>query len=247
MKGIPCFLCLCLAASLSCQQRFPAPTGETSIPSPLLKAIQDDYESFQRDYRKVLENDSGRLLTLVDKQHPLDFAWVPQDIEPLTKGQTYLLNRNDLSLRTPAEAALERLAQAARKEGITLVVSSTYRSYEYQKNVYERNVRQMGQAAADRESARAGTSQHHLGTAVDFGSITDDFAYTKAGIWLAANASTYGWSLSYPEGYEEITGYRYECWHFRYIGVEAARLEKKWFGGIQQYMLEYLHYYEGYR
>ena len=93
----------------------------------------------------------------------------------------YVFYRNDLSLRIPAEKSLRLMGEGAKQDGITLVVSSTFRSYDYQKIVYERNVKQMGQEAADRESARPGTSQHQLGTAVDFGSITDEFAETKAG------------------------------------------------------------------
>ena len=122
-----------------------------------------------------------------------------------------------------------------------MVASSTYRSYDYQKTVYERNVRQMGKEAADRESAAPGTSQHQLGTVVDFGSITDEFIETPAGQWLDKNASDYGWSLSFPQGYEDVTGYRWECWHYRYIGTEATAFQKKWFSNIQQFMMEFIH------
>ena len=128
-----------------------------------------------------------------------------------------------------------------KKDGITLVVSSTFRSYDYQKMIYERNVKQMGKEAADRESAVPGTSQHQLGTAVDFGSITDDFAETKAGKWLEANAMKYGWSLSFPQGYEPVTGYRWECWHYRYIGIPACAFQEKWFKNVQQYMMEFIY------
>jgi len=71
--------------------------------------------------------------------------------------------------------------------------------------------------------------------------ITDEFAQTKQGRWLAANAGTYGWSLSFPDGYEDVTGYRWECWHYRYIGVEAVEFQRKWFSDVQQFMLEFIH------
>lgn len=132
------------------------------------------------------------------------------------------------------------MATAAEIDGITLVFSSAYRSYDYQKAVYERNVRQLGQEQADRESARPGTSQHQLGTTVDFGSITDAFAETPAGKWLLENAWRYGFSLSYPDGYESLTGYRHEIWHYRYISRAAARLERDYFGSIQHYLLVFL-------
>ncbi|WP_162502848.1 D-alanyl-D-alanine carboxypeptidase family protein, partial [Treponema endosymbiont of Eucomonympha sp.] len=94
--------------------------------------------------------------------------------------------------------ALGTLAEATVREGVALAESSADRSYEYQKEVYARNVRQSGQETADRESARPGQSKHQLGTAVDFGSISDDFAGTKAGRRLAAHPGDYGWSLSFP-------------------------------------------------
>ena len=169
------------------------------------------------------------------------FLSKPEDLVPLVKNNHYAINRNDLSLRVPVEKALCIMADAAAKENISILVSSTFRSYDYQSKLYARNVKQLGQAAADRESARPGTSQHQLGTAIDFGSITDDFVETKQGKWLAKNAMKYGFSLSFPDGYEDVTGYRYECWHYRYIGVEACKMQQKWFGNIQQYMLEFLY------
>jgi len=133
------------------------------------------------------------------------------------------------------------MSLAAQKDGVYLVASSSYRAYEYQVEVYERNVRLSGKETADRESAQPGKSQHQLGTVIDFGSITDEYAETKAGKWLAANAGKYGWSLSFPDGYEDVTGYRGECWHYRYIGIEAVRFQQKWFSDIQQFMLEFIH------
>lgn len=200
-----------------------------------------DSLDFLADLQQVLAEDTDDLLTLVDKQHYLAADFVPADIVALKANDFYLLNRNDLSLRVPVEIALRKMASAAKNDGINLVVSSTYRSYDYQKNLYERNVRQLGKAVADRESAPPGASQHQLGVAVDFGSITDEFAQTKQGQWLAANAGNYGWSLSFPDGYEDVTGYRWECWHYRYIGERAVEFQRKWFSDVQQFMLEFIH------
>ena len=132
------------------------------------------------------------------------------------------------------------MIEDACKEGLTLVISSTYRSYEYQDRVFKWNVEQNGLEIAERESARPGTSQHQLGTAIDFGTITDDYAFTPAGKWLLENAWKYGFSLSYPDGYESLTGYRYECWHFRYISTAGTELQRKYFGDIQHYMISFL-------
>jgi D-alanyl-D-alanine carboxypeptidase len=122
---------------------------------------------------------------------------------------------------------------------VTLVFSSAYRSYEYQAEVYARHVREMGQAAADRASARPGHSQHQLGTVVDFGSIDNSFAESMAGLWMAANAGRFGFSLSYPKGAEGQTGYDWESWHYRYVGKAAAALEAEYFG-LQHWMMVFL-------
>ncbi len=220
----------------------PAPEipGLELLPEELSAAIAANRAEFLADLEATLAADASNLLVLVDKQHSLTDSYAPSDLVDLAGDRSYTLNRDDLSLRVEAEQSLEEMARAARAEGITLLVSSTYRSYNYQAGVYQRNVQQLGQAAADRESARPGTSQHQLGTAVDFGSITDAFAQTAAGRWLAANAHRFGWSLSFPDGYEAVTGYRWESWHYRYIGKQGAALQAKWFGNVQQYMMEFI-------
>jgi D-alanyl-D-alanine carboxypeptidase len=147
-------------------------------------------------------------------------------------------------LRRSAAEALEAMAAAARAEGISLIASSTYRSYDYQVEVYARNVREDGQEAADRVSARPGHSQHQTGLVVDFGSIDDSFAETRAGRWILANGSRFGWSLSFPPGYEAITGYQWESWHYRYVGPELASFIDTYFGSIQQYALQFLYEWE---
>jgi D-alanyl-D-alanine carboxypeptidase len=133
------------------------------------------------------------------------------------------------------------MAAEAHREGITLTVSSAYRSFDYQAEVYARNVRESGQETADRESSRPGFSQHQLGLAVDFGSITDAFAQTAAGRWILVNGPKYGWVISFPDGYEQLTGYRWESWHYRYMGLPLAAFTERWFDGIQQYALQFIH------
>lgn len=215
-------------------------TAPASIPPAMIERIRANARQFSAEIDSVISHDGALLLALVDKKHSLAAGYVPGDLVELSANRSYTAGRASLSLRSDAERALEEMARAARADGITLVASSAYRSFDYQKTVYARNVKELGQAAADRESARPGTSQHQLGTAVDFGSITDDFALTKAGKWLTAHAGDYGWSLSFPEGLEAVTGYRWECWHYRYIGKEAVALQDAWFGGVQQYMMEFI-------
>jgi zinc D-Ala-D-Ala carboxypeptidase len=195
---------------------------------------------FLLDLNHVLFAEKEDLLFLCDKQHYLPNGFIPHNLVPLVSNSSYKVGRSDLSLRNFVERQLRIMGAAAQKDGVVLLVSSSYRSYDYQVTVYNRLVKTEGQAAADRESARPGTSQHQLGSVVDFGSIDDSFADTRAGKWLTEHAADYGWSLSFPDGYESVTGYRYECWHYRYIGNDACIFQKKWFSNVQQYMLEFI-------
>ena len=206
--------------------------------------IQGNTADFIQDINNLIASDENGLLLLVDKKHYLANTFVPEDLVDLTKNPDYAINRTDLSLRVCVEEALRKMAVAAKAEGITLLVSSTFRTYDYQKRLYERNVREMGKEAADRESAMPGSSQHQTGTAIDFGDITDKFATEPSGIWLAENANKYGFSLSYPQGYEPVTGYRWECWHYRYIGQSAVFMQEKWFNNVQQYMMDFIDLYK---
>ena len=205
-----------------------------------------DPEEFLADLHKVLNlekafpQDDLSLYFLIDKKHSVSEDYVPTHLVKLEKNDFYVLNKKNIYLREDVELALREMAGAAKRDGITLDVSSTYRSYEYQKNLFDYWVRIDGLEEAERESARPGTSQHQLGVAIDFGSIDDDFDTTPAGRWMYSNADKYGWSLSFPKNYEDVTGYRWECWHFRYIGVEACKFQKKWFGNVQQFMLEFI-------
>lgn len=199
-----------------------------------------DPAEFLNDLKTVIDSDTDDLLLLIDKKHLVSADFRYNDIIPLEKNSLYRLNKTGLSLRKPAEVALSEMSREALADGVSILVSSTYRSYEYQKALYERNVKELGKEAADRESAMPGSSQHQLGTAIDFGSITDDFAETKAGIWLKNNAWKYGFTLSFPDGYEQVTGFRWECWHYRYIGKNAASFQRKWFSDVQQFMIEFI-------
>ena len=203
-------------------------------------------QEFLQDLQAVLqsENDfSSEDLSpfyLIDKKHTVSSDYVPKNLIPLKKNELFDIDKDNLSLRPEAYEALKKLAEAALKDGVKLTVSSTYRSYEYQKNLFDYWVSVDGLEEAERESARPGTSQHQLGLALDFAPVDDAFDKTPAGKWVYENASKYGWSLSFPQGYEHVTGYRWECWHFRYIGKPAVEFQKKWFSNIQQFMIEFL-------
>lgn len=121
-----------------------------------------------------------------------------------------------------AQAAFDEMAQAAANEGLNIYISSGFRSYDYQAGLYQRYVDRDGQAAADTYSARPGHSEHQTGLAFDLNTISDSFANTPEGQWVAAHCHEYGFILRYPAEKEEITGYKYEPWHLRYLGIEQA-------------------------
>jgi D-alanyl-D-alanine carboxypeptidase len=219
---------------------------EAGIPPELARRVEaaaSEGPAFILDLLACLGGDPF-LWVLVDKARPLPEGYAPEDLVDLSGG-SYTVNRRGHRLRQAAADSLEEMAAAARAAGVTLTVSSAYRSYEYQVEVYARNVAEMGREAADRESARPGYSQHQLGLAADFGaedgSIGGHFAQTPAGRWMAANAGSFGWSLSFPQGLEAVTGYRWESWHYRYVGRDLSAFIDAYFDGIQQYALQFIH------
>lgn len=128
-----------------------------------------------------------------------------------------------------AKEALFAMLTAGKIAGFEYEAFSGYRSYEYQTSLYNRYVNRDGQEAADRYSARPGYSEHQTGLAFDIGEkgnedlwLTSEFGETPAGIWLMENAHQFGFILRYPEGKESITGFMYESWHYRYVGIEVA-------------------------
>ena len=154
---------------------------------------------------------------LVNKYHVLPEDYVPE-LVPLT-------GLGSGSLAPPAAEAFRQMAQAAQADGITLRSVSAYRSYQTQRSLYQSYVNQWGQANADTYSARAGSSEHQTGLALDI-NVSTRWAYfekTPAYAWLVEHCAEYGFILRYPEGKQHITGYRFEPWHYRYVGTEAAK------------------------
>ena len=177
-------------------------------------------------------------MALVDKTHALPADYAPDDLIDLSTLQDRLiLNKAGLSLREVIMPDLFAMVKAAREDNILLDLSSTYRSYDYQVNLFDYWVNELGQEEAERVSARPGTSQHQLGTTIDFGSVTKEFADHPAGVWLGENAHRFGFSLSFPQGLEEYTGYDWEPWHFRWISPAGTQMEREFFGGVQQRMM----------
>ncbi len=169
------------------------------------------------------------LLVLVNKQYKLPSTYAPSD---LVKASNSGIRRGDsYTLRNILIPELTRMITDSKAEGIDLSIVSGYRSYQTQVNTYNYWLSQNNNnvALVDTFSARPGHSQHQLGTVIDFSSneigdrLGDEFANTNASKWLISNAYKYGFVLSFPKGYESITGYKFESWHYRYIGVQYAQ------------------------
>jgi len=180
-------------------------------------------------------------LVLVDKQHALSENHVPETIVELDNYPLLARSRKGHQLNGWALPSLLAMSETASQQGISLLISSTYRSFSYQEQTYNWCVEQYGQEEADRVSAFPGKSQHQLGNTVDFGNIDESFEFTDAGQWLLKHAGDFGWSLSYPKGMEEVTGYKYEVWHYRYITPVGTRIQQDFFMDVQQYFLSWWH------
>ncbi|WP_105994359.1 D-alanyl-D-alanine carboxypeptidase family protein [Staphylococcus simulans] len=128
-----------------------------------------------------------------------------------------------------ARQQLDRMMKDANKQGLDVVFRSGFRSYQEQEGLYNNYVKRDGKTAADQYSARPGHSEHQTGLAFDVGTSTggtdflDAFGKTPEGKWLAKHAHEYGFILRYPKGKEQMTGYQYEPWHFRYVGKKTAK------------------------
>ncbi|HAJ97819.1 MAG TPA: hypothetical protein DCO72_08810 [Ruminococcus sp.] len=118
--------------------------------------------------------------------------------------------------------AFAQLKADASVEGLNIYEGSGYRDYDFQVKCYESIVSAYGKEYADTYSARPGYSEHQTGYTIDCNTINDEFGETDEGKWLAENCHKYGFVIRYPQGKEDITGYAYESWHIRYVGIEHA-------------------------
>ncbi len=179
--------------------------------------LDKDYYSYDID---LTTNEANKLDVIVNKYHKLNKDYEPTDLEEIDKNFAI----NNQLLRKDAKIAFEKMAHDAKLENIMIYAGSSYRSYEYQDNLYNYYVKNDGVTVADTYAARAGYSEHQLGLAVDI--LGKDFKYIDDSSfeysWLVANCYKYGFILRYPKGKEHITGYMFEDWHFRYLGVDLA-------------------------
>ena len=171
----------------------------------------------------VLSDYSKNNLILVNKYYYVDNTYKPKDATTLTYNKyTYW---EDSVLSKDAYNAFVKMVNEAKTLGYSLIDTSAYRSYEYQSYLYNKYLNEKGLEWTLKSSAKPGHSEHHTGLATDIvkvGVSMYDFEGTKEFNWLSKNAHKYGFILRYPKGKEYLTGYKYEPWHYRYVGVDAA-------------------------
>lgn len=168
--------------------------------------------------------------TLVNKEMALPSDYKPSDL--VRPNVRFVFGSEDVEkayLRQDAANALEALFQAAIDADITLFATSGYRSYATQDYLFQAEIDQVGYEEAVRAVAEPGTSEHQTGLSMDITaasvnySLTESFEDTPEGTWLRENAHLFGFILRYPKEMESVTGYKYEPWHFRYVGKEIAK------------------------
>ena len=171
------------------------------------------------------QHDADGLLFLVNRQYMVTDAYEPAELrEAQVPGQVR-------QMRPEAAAALEEMYAACKEEtGATLISVSGYRSYTKQSRLYAAKLKRVNNnvAKAQEYVAPPGASEHHLGLAMDIGqqskaALSAKFADTPGGIWAKENCWRFGFILRYGEEWESVTGYKYEPWHFRYVGKELAK------------------------
>lgn len=181
---------------------------------------QDSHEKKFYEDIKLIDNPNTNLV-LVNKFNRLDDRYIPSDLEKINLAYA----NNYKYLRSVAKNSFEIMSSEAKKLGLEIVAVSAFRSYRYQKDLYEYYVKEKGLEYADKASARPGHSEHQTGLTLDVMGENGDynlFEETKEFRWLKDNAYKYGFILRYPKGKEHITGFKYEPWHYRYVGSDIA-------------------------
>lgn len=205
-----------------------------SLPqSVIMRAEKTD--DFIKIFHKLKTDDE--LLLLVNKQNYLEPDYIPSDLADITS--LFPVNREGMFLRRIIFDDLADMFSDSKEDGVELRVISAYRSYENQRSVFSRWVKAFGEKEASRVSAVPGASQHQLGTAIDFNILSERFEETPAGAWLISNSCKYGFVMSYPKDMEDFTGYKYEPWHYRYVGKTASYIICEYFNNNLELFLRW--------
>lgn len=176
----------------------------------------------------AVDTDINSITILVNKSYMLDTDYEPDDLVVPNIKFSMASYDPKMQLRQEAATAMENLFDAAMQNGLELVGVSGYRSYKRQFEIYASNLIKRGQTFTDQYSAYPGTSEHQTGLAMDISTssignrLTDEFANTPEGIWVEQNCYKYGFIVRFQADKTDVTGYAYEPWHIRYVGVELA-------------------------
>ena len=180
-----------------------------------------DIDFFYKKVKDIKNPDS--LMVLVNKLNRLQSNYVPHDLEQISLNYA----TNNKFLRKEAKENFEKLSSDAKKIGYSIIAVSAYRDYDYQENLFNNYVKEKGENYALKCSAKAGHSEHQTGLSVDvMGSNNDydQFEKSKEFDWMKNNSYKYGFILRYPKGKEYITVFKYEPWHYRYVGKDIASI-----------------------
>lgn len=154
---------------------------------------------------------------VANKTYPL-----PETFEPLNPYNPVTKSACIDCIDKDTFEAFMKIREDAKNLGLKLWIQSGYRSFTYQDGLYKSYIKRSGKEAADTYSARPGHSEHQTGLAFDLNTISDSFANTEEGKWVNANCYKYGFIIRYPKGKDNETGYKYEPWHLRYVGIDLA-------------------------
>lgn len=174
---------------------------------------------------------ADNILALVNKEFALPGTYIPDDL--VRPDVPFSFGDQDIEksyLRKDAAKALEKMFSVAKQEDINLFAVSGYRSYKRQESLFNNEIGKVGKDKALEAVANPGNSEHQTGLAMDISSesvqylLTEEYGETKEGKWLKENAHRFGFILRYPKEKEDITGYQYEPWHFRYVGEKNAQI-----------------------
>lgn len=199
------------------------PSNQTAANTTTTKPASFDKHTYST-------TDPSSIWIIVNKQHPLSpKTYAPTNLVVPNIPLRSNITGDERQVNGLMAPALEKMATAAKQDGITLNLQSGYRSYNFQVNLYNSYVKSDGQTQADQESARPGYSEHQTGFAADLGGITAPscnvaqcFAGTQEGKWLAAHAYEYGFIIRYTTAKQSVTGYEDEPWHVRYVGADLS-------------------------
>jgi len=182
-------------------------------------------------------------LVLVNKYFKLPDSYVPSDLVDLDV--PFISGKSEKKkMRAAAAEPLKEMFAAAKRDGVQLAGVSAYRSHKTQVALFNYYVRRDGEKKAQNFSARPGTSEHETGLAIDVSGIngkyaaTQEFGKTPEAAWLAKHAQDYGFIVRYPEGKETVTGYEYEAWHLRYVGLPASKKMVEKHQALEEYLNE---------